>query len=68
VNAAERFRQVPPERADDLLTVPEAATRLGCGRTKVFALIKARELPSVKVGRARQIRRGDVDAYLDRQF
>lgn len=65
-NAGGRILRVVDD-PDDLLTVDQAAARLRCGRTKLFALIGQGDLPSTKVGRARQIRRGDVDAYLDRE-
>jgi excisionase family DNA binding protein len=63
VNAAERFR--PAGTPEDLLTVVEVAALMRCGRTKVFALIGDGSLPSVRPGRARLVRRGDVDTYLE---
>jgi len=38
-----------------LLTVEEAARRLGLGRTTVYGLIRDGELHSVRIGRARRI-------------
>ena len=38
-----------------LLTVREVASMLGCGRTLVYDLIGARELPVVKVGRLTRV-------------
>ena len=45
----------------------EAAMYLGIGRTKMFTLIRE-EIPSVKVGRTRHVRRADLDGYMERKF
>jgi excisionase family DNA binding protein len=45
----------------------EAAMYLGIGRTRMYALIRE-EIPSVKVGRTRHIRRTDLDGYMERRF
>jgi excisionase family DNA binding protein len=45
----------------------EAADYLGIGRTKMFALIRE-EVPSVRLGRTRHVRRADLDAYMRRKF
>ncbi|HEX9334443.1 MAG TPA: helix-turn-helix domain-containing protein, partial [Pseudonocardiaceae bacterium] len=42
-----------PERV--LLTVEEAAKRLGIGRTTAFALVKTGEIVSVQIGRLRRV-------------
>jgi excisionase family DNA binding protein len=46
-----------------LLTVPEAAARLGVGRTLMYELIRTGAIPSVRVGRLRRIRTADLEAY-----
>ncbi|MFE2129823.1 helix-turn-helix domain-containing protein [Streptomyces amritsarensis] len=46
-----------------LCTVAMAAELLSLGRSTVYELMAAGELPFVKVGRARRIRRSDVDAF-----
>ena len=38
-----------------LLTVPEAAQRLGLGRSFVYQLVMKGEIRSIKLGRARRI-------------
>ena len=38
-----------------LLTVDEAARRLGIGRTFLYSLLRSGELDSVKIGRGRRI-------------
>ena len=43
-----------------LLTPKEAATALGLGRSKIYELIRAGDLPSVQIGRCRRI---PVDRY-----
>jgi excisionase family DNA binding protein len=52
--------------ADDvmLLSVDEAATVLGIGRTNVYALINRDELKSVKVGGRRLIPRAALEAFV----
>lgn len=45
----------------------EAAMYLGIGRTRMYALIRE-EIPSVRVGRTRHIRRADLDSYMERRL
>ncbi len=47
-----------------LLTVREVASMLGCGRTLVYDLIGARELPVVKVGRLTRVPIDAVDQFI----
>lgn len=47
-----------------LLTPEVAAERLSCGRTKIYELIRAGELESVKVGRLRRIPEDALAAYV----
>ena len=58
--------QENPRRA--LLTVPEVASMLGCGRTLVYDLIGSRQLPVVKVGRLTRLPVAGVDAFVDRHL
>lgn len=53
-----------PERM--LLTVEEAAARLGIGRTTAFALVKSGEIASVQIGRLRRVPADAVTAYAAR--
>ncbi len=46
-----------------LLTVTEAAARLGIGRTLMYDLISTGEIPSVRVGRLRRVRTADLEEY-----
>ena len=55
----------PQERL--ALSVEEVADRLGCGRTTVFALLKAGNLASVKVGRLTRVPLASVTAFLEGQ-
>ena len=50
-----------------LLTVEEAAKALSCGRSTIFKLMNAGELPSITVGRLRRIRPEAVDEFIRRQ-
>jgi excisionase family DNA binding protein len=49
-----------------LLTVEQAADRLGIGRTLAYALVKAGEIESVQIGRLRRIPADALPAFLDR--
>lgn len=49
-----------------LLTVEEAARRLGIGRTTCFALIASGEIESVKVGNLRRIPADALAVYVAR--
>ncbi len=48
-----------------LLTVEEAATVLGVGRSLMFELIASGQVDSVRVGRLRRLRPDDLRAYVD---
>ncbi len=47
-----------------LLTVVEAAEVLRVGRSTVYELIYAKQLPSVKIGNCRRIKRSDLETYV----
>lgn len=47
-----------------VLTVEEAAERLGIGRTLMYALVAAGEVESVRIGRLRRIPTDALDAYV----
>jgi excisionase family DNA binding protein len=47
-----------------LLTVKQAASLLGIGRSTVYDLIYAGRIRSVKIGSSRRIRRGDLDDFV----
>ncbi|MFE5852050.1 helix-turn-helix domain-containing protein [Streptomyces sp. NPDC056500] len=49
---------------DELLTVREVKAMLKIGHTKVYDLIRSRELPSLTIGRSRRISAAAVRAYL----
>ncbi len=49
-----------------LLTVEEAADRLGIGRTLMYALVKDGDVESVHIGRLRRIPAEALPAYLDK--
>ena len=49
-----------------LLTVDQAADRLGLGKTKVYELLRRREITSVIIGTARRIPARALDAYVER--
>lgn len=49
-----------------LITVEAAAELLSISRTRMYALIKAGEVMSVRVGRLRRIPVGALDAFMTR--
>jgi excisionase family DNA binding protein len=49
-----------------LLTIPEAAHRLGVGRTTVYELTSAGELEVVHIGRCARIPTAALDAFVER--
>ncbi|MFF7452910.1 helix-turn-helix domain-containing protein [Kitasatospora sp. NPDC008115] len=50
-----------------LLKPEEAAKMLRIGRSKLYELLAARELTSIKIGRSRRVRLADVAAYIERR-
>jgi len=48
-----------------LLSADELAQELGIGRTTAYALLWSGQTPSMKIGRLRKIRRGDVEAFIE---
>lgn len=54
----------PPARL--LLTVEDAADRLGIGRTLMYALVTAGEIESVTIGRLRRIPADALVTYVNR--
>jgi excisionase family DNA binding protein len=54
--------QVPPLRL--VLTIEEAAERLGIGRTLMYALVSAGEVESVRIGRLRRIPADALTTYV----
>lgn len=49
-----------------LLTPEEVAERLSISRTKVFALLRAGDVPSVKIGNSRRVPTAALEAYVAR--
>jgi len=49
----------------DLLTVKEVAALLRVGLTTAYALLKAGEIPSVKIGRQYRVRSDAVQKYIE---
>ncbi len=48
---------------DALLSIKEAAMRLGCSEAMLRKWIHQRRLPTVKIGRLTRIRRSDLEAW-----
>ncbi len=50
---------------DRLIPVPEVISRLGVGRTMVYAALKSGALPSVKLGTRRLVPASGFQKYLE---
>jgi excisionase family DNA binding protein len=50
--------------AAELLDLDQAAAKLRIGRTKLYALIAAGQIRSVKLGRKRHIRESEINRYI----
>jgi excisionase family DNA binding protein len=62
------IQQYLEEHQDDgFLTIDEVLNYLRVKSRTVYRLIKAGELPAVRVGRQWRIRRSDLDAWLEAQ-
>jgi excisionase family DNA binding protein len=52
-----------------LLVKPSSACKLlGCGRTRLYELLKARELQSFRDGRSRKITMDSIHRYIERRL
>jgi len=49
-----------------VVAIPEAARRLGIGRSTVWALIARGSLPVVRIGGRTLVRVNDLDAFVER--
>jgi excisionase family DNA binding protein len=61
-NAASQAERMDTQKM--LLTPVEAATALGIGRSKVYELLRAGALPSVRIGRCRRIPVSGIMEYV----
>ncbi|MBB0245207.1 helix-turn-helix domain-containing protein [Streptomyces alkaliphilus] len=52
----------------ETLTVPEVMTALRLSRSKVYDLIRTRQLPSFTVGRARRIPAAELTTYMNKRI
>jgi len=50
-----------------LVTITTAADWLGLSRSKLYELLAAGELPTVRIGRSRRIAVTDLEAFIDRR-
>ena len=50
-----------------LLTPEEAAYKVNLSRTKMFALISSKEIPSLKIGKKRLVSRNELESWVVRQ-
>jgi len=57
-----------PQAKPSFVTVGEVARLLRVSNMTVYRLLKAGELPAVRVGKSYRIREDDVDAYLAARY
>jgi excisionase family DNA binding protein len=53
--------------SDELLTPAELQDYLKCGSSFVDYMLRIGEIPSIKVGRLRRVRRSSLERYLDQR-
>jgi excisionase family DNA binding protein len=58
--------EVEVKAAGRLMTVASAAAALGIGKTKLYVLMDAGELPYVKLGKLRRIDPADLEELVSR--
>jgi len=59
-------KKVPPLQL--LVTIPEAASMLSIGRTKVTELIAAKSLPTVRIGRSVRIPVASLQKWVEQEI
>jgi excisionase family DNA binding protein len=52
----------------DVVTVDELAEMLKIGRNTAYRLLNSNQIPSVRVGRQRRIRKADVAAFITKNI
>ncbi|MCY4035877.1 MAG: helix-turn-helix domain-containing protein [bacterium] len=57
-----------PERREKLMTVAEVAALMRVSTMTVYRLIKARDLPAVRIGKSYRLHEADVDRYLASRY
>jgi excisionase family DNA binding protein len=58
--------ELPPHCQVWLVTLPAAARLLGVSRSKLYELVAAGELPTVRIGRSRRIAVADLEEFVRR--
>lgn len=48
-----------------LYTPDQACQLLGCGKTRLYRYMKDGQIPSVKLGKSRRIRKSDLDGFIE---
>jgi excisionase family DNA binding protein len=56
------------EISKKLLTINEAASALGLGRSLIYTLVAKGELKSIKIGRARRIPLSAIDEFIEQRL
>ena len=56
------------ESPEHLLSPEELALYLGIGRTNAYALLARGEIPSLRLGKLRRVRKRDVDVFIEERL
>ena len=56
------------EETEKLLSVADLAEELGLSRTTGYDLLWSGEIPSLKIGRRRLVRRADLTEFIERRL
>ena len=65
-NAARSTHTIVVDEASLLVSVEQAASILGIGRTQTFELVMSRTITSVKIGRRRLVVRRSLEEFIQR--
>jgi excisionase family DNA binding protein len=49
-----------------LLTIPETAEAIGLGRSKVYELVSAGEIETVRIGKAHRVPRDAIERFVEK--
>ena len=57
---------ISEESTEYLMSVEEVSAFLGLGRTYTYQLLTRGEIPSVRIGRLKKVRRTDVEKFVEK--
>lgn len=57
-----------PRLTPEVMDIPELSRYLGIGKSKIYAMIRERQIPASRIGRQYRFSKGIVDAWLRDQL